>query len=69
MFLAGDSMLEVSYQQLKHELENRVLALQDILLSGIDVQQFIEFLAYMENVLHVKPFFKIAMRYATMSNG
>ena len=23
----------------------------------------------MENVLHVKPFFKIAMKYATMSNG
>lgn len=69
MFLAGDSMLSVSYQQLKHELEDRVLILQDILLSGIDVQQFVEFLSYMEKILHVKPFFKIAMKYAVSSNA
>ena len=46
-----------------------MLILQDFLLSGMDVQSFVEFLTYMEKVLHIKPFFKIALKYAVQSNG
>lgn len=69
LFLAGDSVLSVSYQQLKRELEERVLLLQDFLFSGVDVGSFVEFLTYMEKVLRVKPFFKIALKYAVQSSG